>query len=95
MIKCCKKPTVYTAERFFYVDGIDGHKTSEEACRLGLSTNGSSKLWEIKTVFGWKLVDHKDWLLIKDGVVVDIISNKDFKASWLELDENCQVLIDS
>lgn len=47
-----KKPIVVEATQFNYIDGIDGQMTVAKATSLGLSRNGSSKLWEIETLEG-------------------------------------------
>ena len=65
-VKCCAKTSIWEAVQFNYVDGIDGLETIELAKSLGLSRNGDggiSKIWEIDTVSGWRIVDDGDWIL--------------------------------
>lgn len=63
MAKYRKKPVVIEATQFNYIDNIDGPKTCELAKSLGLSRNGSSLLWEIKTPVGWCIMYSGDWLI--------------------------------
>ena len=63
-MKFRKRPVVIEAEQFNYIDSIDGNLTIELAHRLGLSRNeGRSKIWEIKTLEGWLIVSHGDWII--------------------------------
>jgi hypothetical protein len=65
-MRACLRNQVWNAIQFEYIDGIDGPKTVKYAEGIGLSRNGDggiSKLWEIKTESGWKIVDHGDWIL--------------------------------
>ena len=62
-MKFRKKPVVIEATQFNYIDNFDGSKTCEFAKQLGLSRNGSSKLWEIETLEGWHIVSGGDWII--------------------------------
>ena len=61
MPKYRKKPVVIEATQFNYIDNIDGPKTCELAKSFGLSRNGPSLLWEIKTAEGWRIMYSGDW----------------------------------
>lgn len=59
-----KKPDIIvSAVQFNYIDNIDGPETCKLAKSLGLSRHLSSKLWEIQTFYGWKIVRHGYWIL--------------------------------
>jgi len=63
-MKVRKKPVIVDATQFNYVDGIDGIETVKFATALGLSRNGPvSKLWELKTLEGWRIVKGGDWII--------------------------------
>lgn len=65
MAKYRRKET-FEAVQFLYIDGIDGVETIKRAEELGLSRNGGgmiSKIWEIKTKWGWKVVRHGDYIM--------------------------------
>ena len=85
-----KERQIWDAVQFLYIDGIDGEQTEHEAKKLGLSTNpkSSSKLWEIQTGRGWKIVEHSDWILSENtaGIIHYIImSDKKFKDTMIEI----------
>ena len=63
-MKFRKKPVVVEATQFNYVDGdCDSLQTIALALALGLSRNGSSKIWEIETLEGWHIVSDGDWII--------------------------------
>ena len=62
-MKFRKKPVVIEATQFNYIDEINGLKTIAMATALGLSRNGSSKLWEIETLEGWHIASNGDWII--------------------------------
>ena len=63
-MKFRKKPVVIEAIQFNYIDGdCDSLQTIALATALGLSRNGSSKIWEIETLEGWHIVSDGDWII--------------------------------
>lgn len=79
-----KKSDAVKAVQFNYIDGIDGPKTHKLAQSLGLSTHGTSVLWEIHTTFGWHIVDHRDWILTNTGggPWCIVLHDEAFKATY-------------
>ena len=63
MAKYRKKSVVIDAIQFEYRDGCDGPLTCDLAETLGLSRNGPSKLWEVLTSKGWRIVEHSFWIV--------------------------------
>lgn len=64
MPKYRTKPEFVEAIQFNYVDGVcDSPETVELAQSLNLSRNGSSKLWELHSVEGWRIVYSGDYII--------------------------------
>ena len=59
-----KKEDIFKAEQFIYDGDIDGKDAHTIAEKLGLSQNvPHSVLWEIKTNYGWEIVNYGDYIL--------------------------------
>ena len=72
-MRVCMKRDVHEALRFVYTGDIDGPEATKRARELGLTTNGGvSKLWEIETTAGWKIVSHGDLILYRDNRAVGV-----------------------
>lgn len=61
------KSTSVDAVQFKNPGSGDEPETTELARSLGLSRNGTSLLWEIKTSYGWRIVYHNHWIVTSDG----------------------------
>jgi hypothetical protein len=74
----------YEAVQFLYIDGIDGPETIKRAKELGLSRNGDggiSKIWEIHTNWGWKIVEHGSYIM-KVGNEISVIYRERFEELY-------------
>ena len=73
MAKYRKKSEVVDAIQFKYIDGCNGPLTCDLAETLGLSRNGPSKLWEVLTSKGWRIVEHSFWILTSSNGAKSVI----------------------
>lgn len=84
MIKYRRKDTI-NAVQFLFIDNIDGKETIKFAESLGLSRNGNgmiSKIWEVKTKWGWKIVNHGDYVIIDDDGSYAVVTKERFEELY-------------
>jgi len=77
-MRACLKTDVSTVVQFLYEGDIDGLEAIAAAHEMGLSTNGGqSKLWEIETIYGWKIVEHGSWVLYRGAYAYKVARDCD------------------
>ncbi|MBW2622639.1 MAG: hypothetical protein JRD68_07015 [Deltaproteobacteria bacterium] len=67
------------AVQFNYVDGdCDSDGTVALAADLFLTRNGPSKLWELRTRKGWRIIYSGDWIVTSIDGDKEIVGNDHF-----------------
>jgi len=82
MAKYRMKTEAVDAIQFKYSGDCDGPEACVLAKSLGLSRNGSSKLWETWTRYGWHIVEYGFWVIIYTDGTKAVASSKVFKDTF-------------
>ena len=86
-MKYVKIDSVLDVEQFNYVDGdIESPGTISLAESLGLSRNlPHSKLWELHTRYGWKIVYSGDYVVTRPNGEKEAIVREEFEEDYAPL----------
>jgi len=87
MAKYRMKTEAVDAIQFKYRGDCDGPEACVLATTLGLSRNGPSKLWEIRTPYGWHIVEYGFWVIIYADGTKAVFSADFFEDTFEPIEE--------